>query len=273
MKNHFTEHKKQYEEHINKVKQKADELKQSNTSFFPFITEKPISHSEILAAFPAKQICDVLISRFFNTYNYDPAFRKCIALSLCMNISNHSRDIIHGPTYQRQYDLHWISPSETPIIWLAMTYAMMVIAVQSYVRAGDEPPEYRDHLPEMVADYRRLTVQCLILVDITAPINYMLETLLLYIIAEFGRSRDAETGVLLGMSTIVRLAMRMGYHRDSQDFPALSAFQGEVSKISNLSPQMKNLHELDATAYLDSRATGRSVILHASRTSTHDPTR
>lgn len=107
---------------------------------------------------------------------------------------------------------------------------MMVIAVQSYIRANDEPPEYRDSLPQMLADYRRLTAQCLILVDITAPITYMLETLLLCVISELGRTRDAETGPLLGVSVIVRLAMRMGYHRDSGDFSALTPFQGEMRR-------------------------------------------
>jgi hypothetical protein len=223
-------HKKEFEVHYNNVKQRADELKRQTTSFFPFITEKPASHGEILASFPSKQTTDVLISRFFNTYNYDPAFRKPHWRYLHKCDTDRIIDIIHGPTYQRQYDQHWISPSDTPLIWLAMTYAMMVIAVQSYVRANDEPSEYRDSLPQMLSDYRRLTAQCLILVDITAPINYMLETLLLCVISELGRTRDAETGPLLGVSVIVRLAMRMGYHRDSKDFPALTAFQGEMRR-------------------------------------------
>lgn len=121
-----------------------------------------------------------------------------------------------------------------------MTYAMMLIAVQSYQRAGDEPLEYRGRIPQLLADYRRLTAQCLILADITQPIDNMLETLLLYTVAEFGMSRDAEIGVLLGFSVIVRLAMRQGYHRDSKDFPSITPFKGEVSLGSGL-----HLSELD----------------------------
>jgi hypothetical protein len=211
VKSYFQDHKKQFEAQYNRVKQNTEVENQVKTGFL-FLTEKPATHAEILAEFPPKSTTDILISRFFNTYNYDPAFH-----------------IIHGPTYQRQYDQHWGNPSETPVVWLAMTYAMMIIAVQSYHRAQDEPPEYRGRTQQMLADYRRLTAQCLILADITQPINYMLETLLLYVIAEFGRSQDAETGVLLGVSVIVRLAMRMGYHRDSKDFPAITPFHGEVS--------------------------------------------
>jgi hypothetical protein len=76
VKNHFAAHRKEFEEHYNAVKQRADEAKKQNTSFFPFITEKPATHGEILASLPQKQTTDVLISRFFNTYNYDPAFRE-----------------------------------------------------------------------------------------------------------------------------------------------------------------------------------------------------
>ena len=107
---------------------------------------------------------------------------------------------------------------------------MMVIAIQSYHRAGDEPPEYRGRTTQMLRDYKRLTAQCLVLADITQPITYMMETLILYVMAEFGRSQDAEAGVLVGFTVIVRLAMRMGYHRDSKYFPAITPFQGEMRR-------------------------------------------
>ncbi|RDI89805.1 hypothetical protein Vi05172_g404 [Venturia inaequalis] len=212
VKTYFQDHKKQFEVQYNRVKQNTEQANGGSSGLL-FQTVKPATLAEIQAEFPAKVTTDVLISRFFNTYNYDPAFH-----------------IIHGPTYQKQYDQHWANPTETPVVWLAMSFAMMVIAVQSYHRSQDEPPEYRGRTEKMLADYRRLTAQCLVLADVTQPINYMLETLLLYVIAEFGRSRDAEGSVLLGVSIIVRLAMRMGYHRDSKDYPAITTFNGEMRR-------------------------------------------
>jgi hypothetical protein len=120
---------------------------------------------------------------------------------------------------------------ETQPIWLGMTYAMMLIAAQSFQRAGDEPMEYRGRIPQMLVDYRRLTAQCLILADVTQPIDHMLETLILYSLSDYGQSRDAEFSILIGVSVIVRMAMRQGYHRDSKDFPALSLFKGEVYQL------------------------------------------
>ena len=212
VKNWFADHKKQYEENLRRIKASYPDDERTGTSFL-FITEKPSSKEEILRQFPPKNTCDTLIARFFNTYNYDPAFH-----------------IIHGPTFQKQYDQHWMNPSETPVIWLGMAIAMMVIALQSFQRTGEEPPEYQGRVWQMLKDYRRLTAQSLALADPMQPISYMLETLILYTLGEFGRSRDAETVVLVGVSVIVRLASRMGYHRDSKYYSAITPFQGEMRR-------------------------------------------
>jgi hypothetical protein len=73
VKNYFAEHKKEFNLQYARV---ASEVKKGTGHGFLFITEKPASLEEILAAFPPKSTTDVLISRFFNTYNYDPAFRE-----------------------------------------------------------------------------------------------------------------------------------------------------------------------------------------------------
>lgn len=212
VKNWFSDHKKQFDETMRRIKASQPDEERVGTSFL-FVTEKPSSKEEILRQFPPKSTCDILIARFFNTYNYDPAFY-----------------IIHGPTFQKQYDQHWMNPSETPVIWLGMAFAMMVIALQSFQRAGDEPLEYQGLMFQMLRDYRRLTAQSLALADPMQPINQMIETLILYVLGEFGRSGDADAAVLIGVSVIVRLASRMGYHRDSKHFPAISPFQGEMRR-------------------------------------------
>lgn len=107
---------------------------------------------------------------------------------------------------------------------------MMCIALQSYSRAGDEPPEYRGKSWEMSSEYRDLTAQCLVMADITQPITDMLETLILHIYADYARSRDAEVGILISTGIIVRLAMRMGLHRDSTPYPGITIFQGEMRR-------------------------------------------
>ena len=166
---------------------------------------------ELMNSFPSKADADRLIARYFNAY--DPSVH-----------------VIHGPSFQKQYDKHWLNPGESTVIWIGMCFAMMTLALQSYHRAGDEPPEYRGRALELSHEFRRLTAQCLLLADITQPIAQVLETLILHVQAEYGRSRDAEPGVLLMVSLCVRLAMRMGYHRDPAPHPQITPFQGEIRR-------------------------------------------
>ncbi|KAK7527682.1 uncharacterized protein IWZ02DRAFT_132902 [Phyllosticta citriasiana] len=210
VKSYFAEHKKQYDEQLKRHRATYTDDISPGTAFL-FGAVQPVDKAEILAAFPPKAVSDLLITRYFNVY--DPGFH-----------------IIHGPTFQKQYDHHWTIPEETPIIWLGMAYAMMCIALQSYHRAGDEPPEYRGKTWEMSSEYRRRTAQCLLKADITAPVTHMLETLILHVQGEYARSKDAELGVLVSWTIIVRLAMRMGYHRDPAPYRALSPFQGEMRR-------------------------------------------
>lgn len=212
VKNYFHEHKKQYEEQLRKYKATHTDEYSPGTAFL-FGAQKPTTHAEILSSFPQKSTADILVSRYFNTC--DPGLH-----------------IIHGPTFQKQYDQHWQDPSESPVIWLGMVFAMMCTALQSYSRAGDEPPEYRGESWDKSSEYRRLTAQCLVMADITQPITHMLETLILHVYADYARSRDAEIGVLISIGIIVRLAMRMGYHRDPAPYAGagITTFQGEMRR-------------------------------------------
>ena len=173
--------------------------------------ERPANRQELFASFPTKLEADRLVARYFNTY--DPATH-----------------IIHGPTFQKQYDQHWSTPNDTPVIWLGMVYAMMTLALQSYTRAEDEPPEYRGKTWEMSSDFRRLTAQCLLFADFTQPLMHVLETLILHCQAEYARTKDSETGVLILVTILVRMAIRMGYHRDPKPFSSITPFQGEMRR-------------------------------------------
>ncbi|RYF37444.1 MAG: fungal specific transcription factor domain-containing protein, partial [Cytophagaceae bacterium] len=140
-----------------------------------------------------------------------------------------NREWVIGAATQ-QNDAHWMNPAGTSVVWLGMCYAMMTLALQSYHRAGDEPPEYRGRALELSHEHRLLTAQCILLADITQPIAQLLETLVLHVQAEYGRSRDAEPSVLLMTGICVRLAIRMGYHRDPGPHANIKPFMGEMRR-------------------------------------------
>lgn len=107
---------------------------------------------------------------------------------------------------------------------------MMRLAMLSYHREGDEPPEFRGKSLDMAGTYRNLMAQCLTLADYTKPYPYLIETLILHLHGDYTQTREADVSVWLLVGMIARLAMRMGYHRDSNMFPNITPFQGEMRR-------------------------------------------
>jgi hypothetical protein len=66
--------------------------------------------------------------------------------------------------------------------------------------------------------------------DYTKSSQYTLETMVLYVHGEYNSRWDAEFGLWVVTGIIVRLAMRMGYHRDPSNYPGLTPFQGEMRR-------------------------------------------
>ncbi|EXJ57241.1 hypothetical protein A1O7_07588 [Cladophialophora yegresii CBS 114405] len=213
VKNYFVAHKKEYEAQMEKVEQ-ARKTMGTDVGSGPallFGSTVPPSRAEILAQIPSRYMADILIGRYFNTF--DPATH-----------------ILHGPTFQRHYNQHWIDPSKSSIVWIAMLFAMMRLAMLSYGREGDEPPEFRGKCQDLASNFRTQMAHCLITADYTKPHNYIIETLIFHLHAEYTSNRDAEASVWVLVGMIARLAMRMGYHRDAKLFPNLSPFQGEMRR-------------------------------------------
>ena len=111
-----------------------------------------------------------------------------------------------------------------------MIFCMMRLAMLSYFKEGDEPPEFRGKSLDMSATFRNLMAQCLTLADYTKPFPYVIETLTLHLHGEFSQAKETDVGVWVLVAVITRLAMRMGYHRDSKMFPNISPFDGEMRR-------------------------------------------
>lgn len=111
------------ENHYAKV-QSAMPVSDKDGPAFLFQSHTPATELELRAEVPAKSAVDKLVTRYFNSH--DPA--------LC---------VIHAPTFQKQLYEHWQDPSKTSIVWLALFYAILCLAMQSYHKVGDEPPEWK----------------------------------------------------------------------------------------------------------------------------------
>ncbi|KAL9611807.1 MAG: hypothetical protein Q9167_003575 [Letrouitia subvulpina] len=194
VKNFFAEHKNQLEDQAQKVQAAKPSGELTQNPVFLFGGSNPPEFSELLAALPKRAVVDQLVGRYFNSL--DPAV--------------HPKSM--GPS------------------WLGQIYAVLCLAMHSYYRMGDEPTEYRGKSLALASKYRSLTAQCLLRADFLKPFSYTIETLLLHLHGEYARSRDAEVGIWVLVGMIVRLAMRMGYHRDPKLFPNITPFLGEMRR-------------------------------------------
>ncbi|KAH7326724.1 fungal-specific transcription factor domain-containing protein [Stachybotrys elegans] len=209
VKNYFASHKKELETGYERVK--SSRPLQSREGPTLLLGAVPASEIELRAELPPKSSILTLCSRYFNSMD-------------------NAVNIIHGPTFQQELQAHWRDPSRTQIGWLGLLYSILCIAMLSYNKVGDEPPEWKGRSLELAAEYRLRTVQCLIKSDYTRPSEYTVETMLLYVSGESSARWDADLGLWLVMSVIIRTAFRMGYHRDAKWFPSISPFQAEMRR-------------------------------------------
>ena len=74
------------------------------------------------------------------------------------------------------------------------------------------------------------TCQCLVNSDYTKSDLYTLETLILYVHGEYSSRWDEEVGIWVIIGMLVRLSIRMGYHRDPSNYKSLTPYQGEMRR-------------------------------------------
>ncbi|KAI2466310.1 fungal-specific transcription factor domain-containing protein [Annulohypoxylon bovei var. microspora] len=172
---------------------------------------------ELLASVPQRQVADRLVSYYFNCFEMSPA-------------------VLHSIQFLKEYDKFWESPSTTSLIWLGLLFAIMSLSAQFQMFKIDPGERFlagASHeldLQNMMEVFRQKTVQCLILGKYTKGGPYVIETMILYFTKEYILCKDADIGVWILLSTVIQIAMHMGYHRDPKHFNGITAFAGEMRR-------------------------------------------
>ncbi|KAK4235790.1 fungal-specific transcription factor domain-containing protein [Achaetomium macrosporum] len=209
VKNYLASHKKDLESSYERIKQTKPPNAQQPPTLLMGAT--PASEVELRAELPPKSMVLTLCKRYFSSIE-------------------NATNVIHLPTFQEQLRNHWQDPSKTPIMWLALLYAILCMAMLSYHKVGDEPAEWKGRTLELADEYRLRTVQCLIAGDYTKPGQYTVEAMMLYAFCEYSSRWDADLSLWIIISMVVRIAFRMGYHRDGKYFPELTPFEAEMRR-------------------------------------------
>ncbi|KAK4908721.1 hypothetical protein LTR66_017541 [Elasticomyces elasticus] len=233
VKNYFgdPDRKREIEAHINKVVEDRKRIQNAGSGIADavggftllFGATVPPSLGEILSRIPSRQICDTLIDRYHAT----------------IGLVAH---VLHQSSFKRQYERFWNemdlrrdvigTTAGTSVSWLGMLFAMMRLACLSYFKTPDQMPEIlQGRGPQLPSQLRQSVCDCLTKEDFARAGNaFVIETLIFHQHAEYTSNRDTDPNVGHLSNLIVRIAMKMGYHRDSKFWPELSPFQGEMRR-------------------------------------------
>jgi hypothetical protein len=117
-------------------------------------------------------------------------------------------------------------------MWLGLLYAVLCIGARFQAGGPGVTVTQNESLHTARIDYyREKVVQALILANYTKCPPHTVETLLVYFGTEFTRSSDTQFSMWVLIGMIVRVAMRMGYHRDPSRFANISPFKAEIPSL------------------------------------------
>ncbi|RAK97862.1 putative C6 transcription factor [Aspergillus ibericus CBS 121593] len=172
---------------------------------------RQVSREELLDGLPPRPVVDRVVALFVNSKEPTTA-------------------LVHMPVFQKEYIRFWSRPKDVSIAWLGLLYACLTMAISIHQRTGEPLPLGLGDPTEVINKFRLSTAQCLVKSNYTVPGRYKVEALFLYTMGEFYRSEDAQAGVSFLLGNTIRLAMRTGYHRDPQQFPNVSPYEGEMRR-------------------------------------------
>ncbi|TKX18531.1 fungal specific transcription factor domain-containing protein 77 [Elsinoe australis] len=169
-----------------------------------------MSKAELITALPPRPEVDRLMYQWFNAAD---AFKP----------------VIHPPTFQEEYTNFWKAPLQTPTMWLGLLYSMMSLSASIPYQQHPDPSS--PAAQAMQADslrFHQYAASAAVLADYTTPKKYTIECLTLYLAGLRSQNASVDIWHLLGM--VIRLALRMGLHKDGSHFPEISAFDQEMRR-------------------------------------------
>ncbi|KAF2007545.1 hypothetical protein P154DRAFT_454391 [Amniculicola lignicola CBS 123094] len=190
-----------------------------NRSTVTFGVPRPVTKSILIQEMPPKEEVDRLLPLWFNSS--DPLLF-----------------VIHKQTFQEEYNQFYRDPSTTPVMWIALLYSAMALGIilgprnpGMTVRSGQRLlDDNNDNLTKAANKFQQLASSAIVLADISKSQPYTLETMMIYGECEFLRRNDRHAKIWLMNGVTLRVAMRMGYHRDPSKFKGFTPFQAEMRR-------------------------------------------
>ncbi|OTB10589.1 hypothetical protein K445DRAFT_386538 [Daldinia sp. EC12] len=163
---------------------------------------------EILSSLPPQPICDMLLSWYFSS--------RFMVLG-----------VIHPDKFQSEYASFWESPLTSPPLWIGLLLSVLSVAVSLRRISNIREP---DGLIPPIDILQQRALQCLVLGRYATANAHALEAFILHIQSCFFSHGASPVDLWFEMGVIIRLAFRMGYHRDPVNLQGISPFDGEMRR-------------------------------------------
>jgi hypothetical protein len=106
----------------------------------------------------------------------------------------------------------------------------MTMAVGMFRRSMETLPSPLGDPTDEINRFQRNCCHCLIGSNYTTVGKYKVEALLVYATIEYTKKGNSAMSVSIILGIAIKLAMRMGYHRDAKHYDTLSALEGEMRR-------------------------------------------
>lgn len=185
------------------------------------VTESSITIQEVMNSLPDRPECDSILTFYFQQTYMVPLG-------------------IHTGQFQRAYERFWLSPSTTSLLWISLLFSLLSTSIfqqnSKTSRDDDESNASATHTRTRIVEFSSMAYKCLLAGDYLLGKPYSVEATLTFGMHLVLQKRDTEPICWHTIGTAVRLAQRMGYHRDASKLvrnnndSAISAFEGEMRR-------------------------------------------
>lgn len=181
----------------------------------------PVTTSEIMDKLPPKTDCDVILTFYFQQIYMIPV-------------------LVHSGQFQRAYEKFWRDPGGTSLLWTSILFTLLSTSTfqQASMALGSDggSSTVAPDIKEMIAGFSSMAYRCLLAGGHLQNKPFCVEATILFAMHLVLQKRDAEPLCWHSIETAVRLAQRMGYHRDASKFgrgengSAVSPFEAEMRR-------------------------------------------
>ncbi|KAH7009932.1 hypothetical protein EDB80DRAFT_714107 [Ilyonectria destructans] len=219
---------------------------ESPTTRVSLLNSSPcLPREQILAMMPLRKVVDRLVSQFFNAFDMAPF-------------------ILRRGKFLAEYANFWDNPSSVPIMWVGLLCSVMSMSAflqqQDVAALGLSTAESQD----MLETYRTLTIHCLLAGDYLQPTRYTIETLTIHFGVDQNVNLDASIGNWVLIGVVIRIALRVGLHRDPSHWPGIRPLRAELRRRLWMT-----LYQMD---FFTSTQVGLPRIIKDSQSDTRPPT-